>query len=135
MKRFNTLLLLTSNLKVTIIDSSFRDLIIANSALIVYISQDRVNYNNQEQIAISNSQFRDIVLITTKTASSQAIFMVTSEQTQVISIMDCQFEFNHQHSYVQDVAYRQSSTVLINSPLSTVNMERINLLNNVITNS
>ncbi|CAD8108833.1 unnamed protein product [Paramecium primaurelia] len=105
-----------------------------NQPLISIKSSDRLKIRQQESIRIRNSMFSENLLILSKISELQAIISIISEQNQNFIVEDSKFLYNFQHSYISDLSFVSSSTLLFSSPNSSVILNRNNFEKNIATN-
>ncbi|CAD8125007.1 unnamed protein product [Paramecium sonneborni] len=105
-----------------------------NQPLISIKSSDRLKIRQSESIRIRNSMFSENLLILSKISELQAIISIISEQNQNVLIEDSKFLYNFQHSYISDLSFVSSSTLLFSSPNSSIILNRNNFEKNIATN-
>ncbi|CAK68383.1 unnamed protein product (macronuclear) [Paramecium tetraurelia] len=105
-----------------------------NQPLISIKSSDRLKIRQKESIRIRNSIFSENLLILSKISELQAIISIISEQNQDFLVEDSKFLYNFQHSYISDLSFVSSSTLLFSSPNSSVILNRNNFEKNIATN-
>ncbi|CAD8187831.1 unnamed protein product [Paramecium pentaurelia] len=105
-----------------------------NLPLILIKSSDKMKVRQNENIIIQNSYFSQNLLLLTAISEQQAIIQISSEQYQNVIIKNVTYFHNYQHSYIQDLSFISSSTILFSSPYSTIIMEEVTFERNMITN-
>ncbi|CAD8100874.1 unnamed protein product [Paramecium primaurelia] len=76
----------------------------------------------QEKITLLNCKFTENILLITKTSEQLGVLVRISEQEQKMVFSNIHSENNIQHSYIQDISFISSSTILLITPYSTVEM-------------
>ncbi|CAD8210964.1 unnamed protein product [Paramecium octaurelia] len=122
-----------------ILNIEMSNLILSNLAsinlpLILIKSIEKQNKRQQENITLQNCQFTENLLLITKTSEQQGVLAVISEQEQTIIFSKILSERNVQHSYIEDIAFISSSTILLITPYSTVEMRNSLFQKNIVTN-
>ncbi|CAD8191360.1 unnamed protein product [Paramecium octaurelia] len=105
----------------------------ANLPFIFIKSSDKMKVRQNESVLIQNSYFSQNLLLLTAISEQQAIIQISSEQYQNVIIRNVTFFHNYQHSYIQDLSFISSSTILFSSPYSTIRIEQVTFERNMIT--
>ncbi|CAD8125242.1 unnamed protein product [Paramecium sonneborni] len=105
-----------------------------NLPLIMIKSSDKMKVRQHESIIIEDSFFSQNLLLLTKISEQQAIIQITSEQYQNVIIKNVTFFHNYQHSYIPDLSFISSSTILFSSPYSSILLQQVTFERNMITN-
>ncbi|CAD8126668.1 unnamed protein product [Paramecium sonneborni] len=112
----------------------FSNLRSINLPLILIKSSDKMKVRQDESIIIEDCVFSQNLLLLTKISEQQAIIQINSEQYQDVIIRNVTFFHNYQHSYIQDLSFISSSTILFSSPYSRILLQQLTFERNLITN-
>ncbi|CAD8196278.1 unnamed protein product [Paramecium pentaurelia] len=132
--RQTTMLFLFNILNLEIQNLDVFNLTSINLPLILIKSIEKQNKRQQEKITLQNCKFTQNILLITKTSEQLGVLAIISEQEQTIVFSKIQSEQNIQHSYIEDIAFISSSTILLITPYSTVEMRDSVFKNNIVTN-
>ncbi|CAD8196346.1 unnamed protein product [Paramecium pentaurelia] len=105
-----------------------------NLPLILIKSIEKQNKRQQEKIFLQNCKFVGNILMVSKTSEQLGVLAIQSEQEQTIVFSKLIFEGNIQHSQIDNIAFISSSTILLITPYSTIEMRDSVFYKNIVTN-